>query len=406
MMNHSFHSRFTLRRTLLLLMLCFAQTMLAQVSSSNAEFPIIACIGVPQHEATPERFRELKEAGFNVSLNTYGDNGVAQAIQALDAAEKAGVKLLVKSKLINQNDRRFIKSISTHKALFAYYVSDEPKMSELNQHRTTVRALKTMDPKHPAYVNLFPNLDKSILRHIGVNNYNEYLNAATEMGLDQISFDYYPITDKGLRETWFANLESVLAHSKSTGKPFWAYVLSTPHVIYPQPTLSALRLQVYANLAYGAQGIQYFTYWTPNPDATYNYHNGPISNDGRRTKSYRVVAEMNAELKQLIPVFQGAKVQEVHHMVKIPSGTTQLMYAPKGVKQLKVFGNEGAIVSTLKNGNTTYLAIVNKDYKKSIKVQIHVENNSIVRVNKDLSTEAVKKKPYKLAAGDLLLFRL
>ena len=138
-MNHSFHSLFTLRRTLLLLMLCFAQTMLAQVSSSNAEFPIIACIGVPQHEATPERFRELKEAGFNVSLNTYGDNGVAQAIQALDAAEKAGVKLLVKSKLINQNDRRFIKSISTHKALFAYYVSDEPCFPEKRTEHSTGR---------------------------------------------------------------------------------------------------------------------------------------------------------------------------------------------------------------------------------------------------------------------------
>jgi len=39
-----------------------------------------------------------------------------------------------------------------------------------------------------------------------------------------------------------------------------------PHIVYPQPEMSHLRIQAYTNLAYGAQGLEYFTYQTPVND--------------------------------------------------------------------------------------------------------------------------------------------
>ena len=57
--------------------------------------------------------------------------------------------------------------------------------------------------------------------------------------------------------------------------------------------MGSLRLQVYANLAYGAKGIQYYTYWTPKAHDNYDYHDGPISYTGEKTKTYSLVKSMN-----------------------------------------------------------------------------------------------------------------
>ena len=83
-----------------------------------------------------------------------------------------------------------------------------------------------------------------------------------------VSFDHYPVISDGkgpasLRGEWYENLEIVSAAARKAGKPMWAFALSVPHSSYPAPTPAHLRLQVFSNLAYGAQVIQYFTYWTP-----------------------------------------------------------------------------------------------------------------------------------------------
>ncbi len=79
-----------------------------------------------------------------------------------------------------------------------------------------------------------------------------------------VSFDYYPVMKDHLSKSWYQNLEQIAAESKKAGLPFWAFALTTNYDndhVTPQ-TIAAMRLQVYSNLAYGAQGIQYFTYWS------------------------------------------------------------------------------------------------------------------------------------------------
>ena len=54
----------------------------------------------------------------------------------------------------------------------------------------------------------------------------------------------------------------------------------------PRPQLQHLRgLQAFSNLAYGAQAIQYFTYWTMKSD-TWNFHEGPVGLDGKPCAVY------------------------------------------------------------------------------------------------------------------------
>ena len=51
--------------------------------------------------------------------------------------------------------------------------------------------------------------------------------------------------------------------------------MATKHWKYPHPTLATLRLQMFSDLAYGAQGLQYFTYWTPVNSEGFDYEFGP-----------------------------------------------------------------------------------------------------------------------------------
>ena len=54
---------------------------------------------------------------------------------------------------------------------------------------------------------------------------------------------------------------TVLAMARASGLE--CYALSVAYGDHPVATSGQLRLQVYSDLAYGAQAIQYFTYWTP-----------------------------------------------------------------------------------------------------------------------------------------------
>ena len=110
----------------------------------------------------------------------------------------------------------------------------------------------------------------------------------------------------------------------------------------PIPTMAALRLQMYSNLAYGAQGLEYWAYWMPE-----SFRNAPIGINGKRTIVYDRIKAVNKEIQDLVGVFVGSKVISVNHTgTIIPRGTTRLSSLPWAIK---VFETErkGALVSVL-----------------------------------------------------------
>src|SRR5690606_26264105 len=110
--------------------------------------------------------------------------------------------------------------------------------------------------------------------------------------------------------------------ARKSKRPLHAFLLSVAHTPYPIPTLTHRRVQGYSNLAYGAQVLQYFSYWTP-VGTTWNFHEAPIAADGARTPTYDVVKAFNAELNAVRGVFLGSEVESVGHTGDaIPVGTT------------------------------------------------------------------------------------
>jgi hypothetical protein len=142
----------------------------------------------------------------------------------------------------------------------------------------------------------------------------------------------------------------------------------SPPAFYPIPTLGHLRLQVFSDLLYGAQVIQYFTY------------GGAVDTKTCQKKpEFEIIRQMNSEIKAFSPVFHGCDVLNVWHTGdSIPSHTKRLVDMPhKKVKSLSVSG-EGAVVSLLENGGETYLAVQNRDCVNE--AELHVDFCGRVRM--------------------------
>jgi len=214
-----------------------------------------------------------------------------------------------------------------------------------------------------------------------------------------------------LSKTWYQNLEQISGEAAKAGLPFWAFALTTTYDdghLNPQ-TLASMRLQVYSDLAYGAQGIQYFTYWSAtsmNAPSREDQRGAPISAAGKRSVVYDRVKLMSEEIKNLSGVFLGAKVVWVRHTGKgmIPSGTIRLTTLPKSIKVLDTNGAP-ALVSLIDNGANSFLVVVNKDFLNSINLTVYGDE-TVKKVLKDgtIVPASVYENSMELDPGDAAIF--
>src|SRR4029453_5087487 len=70
----------------------------------------------------------------------------------------------------------------------------------------------------------------------------------------------FPVEKLIVKHDYFDCLELLRNLSPAYRLPFWAFTCSVRHGSYPTPTEGHIRFQLMNNLAYGALGLQYFTY--------------------------------------------------------------------------------------------------------------------------------------------------
>lgn len=390
-----------------LLLLVPAQGQAQDKLNLSAQMPIIAWYGIRANEATVERFKELKEAGFTINFSEYST--MEEVETALDAANKVGIQLIIACPELRKEPEKTVRRFMKHPAVAGYFLRDEPVVADFAALAAWAKRIQAVDNSKFCYLNLFPTGGEEHLKFLGVQNYREYVSRFNkEVPLPFLSFDHYPVLgDNVLKAEWYENLEEFSDESAKVGKDFWAFALATKHGPYPIPTQASLRLQLYSDLVYGAQGLQYFTYWTPAGDSFYDYQHGPIGLDGKRTEIYDLVKEMNAEIKSIAGIFLGAKILSVRHTGSvIPRGTKRLTNLPEKVKVLDTHGY-GAIVSLIENGDKKYLTIVNRSLKDTMELTFYADP-SVKRVLKDGSL--VQADTYTatlmISPGDILIYLL
>jgi len=326
--------------------------------------PIVAWYGLFGPSATSERFAELAAAGFTHNTGWFGS--VEELRKAMDAAQPAGIKLIARAPLLDSDPEAFAAQVKDHPAFGGHFIADEPGASQFDQLGQLVRRLQAVDPDHLCYINLFPDWADGA-KQMEAENYEQYLRQFIQkVPVQVISFDHYPVVEGGITGTFYRNLEEVSRASSDAGKPFWAFALSIPHANHPVPTLAHLRFQQYTNLACGAQGLQYFTYTTPEDRL---FGAGPLDRDLQRTPIYDLLVQLNRELQAQAWVFIGSRVLSVSHIgPHSPEGATAYVPADP-IRSLEVKGR-GAVVSLLENNGRRHLVIVNHSYVKPAQVQV------------------------------------
>lgn len=370
--------------------------------AATEPLPILAWIGPPAEQTTPERYRELAEAGFNISFSGFPN--AEKFAQALEVAHAAGVRLMVSCPELKSDPEATVRRFMSHPAVAGYYLRDEPNARDFQELGEWVRRIRAVDDAHPCYINLFPTYANTT--QLGTSTYREHVERfLAEVPVQVLSFDHYPIVGDRLRADWYENLEIIAAAARKARLPFWAFALSVAHNPYPVATVDGLRLQVFSNLAYGAAAIQYFTYWTP-VSTQWNFHRAPIESDGTRTEVYDRVRTVNAELQTLAPVFRRSEVIQVAHAGDaLPRGTQR--FEPSSPILALENGGQGAVISRMRNDTHEFLVVVNRELQRTMDLSIAFEPGAkVCEFTKQGQLRRLKAGQFadQVTPGDLRVF--
>lgn len=289
----------------------------------------------PPFETTDARYTEIADAGFTFAVGGDYLNDPLINRRALDAARNAGLDFLpvdptlttlTHTFLADGTDRPFrlsdaevgqgvgtaLGEYAAAEAFAGLDLYDEPHPDRFATLGKFIAAAADQAPQSLPYVNLLPSDDPTYYRSF-VREANPFL----------VSFDRYPLLLDGDDPNWFHNLAIAADAAREAGLPAWTFIQSIKYANHRMPTGPELRWQIGIALAYGYTGIQYFTYWTPDPARGEGFEPALITVDGRRTPLWDAAAEINPVLQHL-----GARILP---LTRLAVGLTMVSEPPRGL---------------------------------------------------------------------------
>jgi hypothetical protein len=299
-------------------------------------------------------------------------------------------------------------TISSHSAVAGWHGIDEPghNTEEFNRLKSVSQKVGTYDTR-PVHHNLLPNYASGLTEEAAYRAYvRDYLNIVEP---PYLSFDNYPLTGSGasVEQGFYENLKIISEEARDAGIPFWAFANTAAFGNQSAPTRQNIRFQVFTNLAYGAQCIQYYPWWAG--DATYHTALFGETTTGNRTEYYDEVKVVGLEIKNLSRVFKDAVMREIWFAKGggiQPKGTVAFDAAnlPAVFKTFTINDGGRALISLMEKGDSNYLVIVNgspiNDLSMSIEVELEVRE--ITKSNTAVYASGVQQKT--LTGGDILIY--
>jgi hypothetical protein len=244
---------------------------------------------------------------------------------------------------------------------------------------------EAMPDKWP-YVNLFPY--RVPAGTLGTSDYDSYVRMLVKtVGQPFLSYDNYSLVNGEMLDYFYINLEIVRRLSLETATPFWNCILANSHFNYMEPSDATFNLQVYATMAYGGRGIQYFTYFTPEIG---NYRLGAIDQFGNRTATWEMLRRINNQIHALAPTLTGLKSTGVYHYPDAPEHA-QLLAQSKLIEAVEMtqryvrppVAGRFLVGEFSDREGRPYFLLVNKDLKNSFqfKVRLKKDGGKLMRIS-------------------------
>jgi hypothetical protein len=366
-----------------------AQSLAALPPPAARDFPIMSWDDTPTDDA---QLRGMREAGLNVG-------GFCKAAD-LARVRAAGLTCLLEDPQLRaydwrhppaapqlQRDLARLAPLVGDGTVLGVFLNDEPKTPELAGLGTVIQAMRTQLPGTLPFVNLFPYREG---QREWYSDYAAYAETLAAAGAPFLSFDNYALSYAGMGDEFFVNLELVRRTALAHQLPFWACLQAVAHFGYLEPNDATLHLQVWSALAYGARGIEYFTYFTPERG---NYRAGAVDPFGHRTATWEALRRVNGELAALAPLLLTLTSTGVYHYPDVPKESHALGESPL-LRHVDMIKDEDQFVPPAVQARflvgefrdpkgRSYLIIVNKDLVHSFQFELDFRSGprTLWRVN-------------------------
>jgi hypothetical protein len=348
--------------------------------------------GPPPAFTTLERYQEVKNANFTVAFPILYGQSVEHNKAMLDFCQKLGLKAIVHdSRMVysiggaeanKQAVDAIVKDYGSHPALLAYHIADEPVAGAFDGLGEVVAYLKQRDPKHPGYINLMPTWARQIphpdgnpkLSYLGTPTYVDYVRTFVQKVKPAVlCYDNYGMLKQGDRGDFIENLGTVRKVALEADIPFWNIVLLTQHGDFRVLTESELRYEAMQTLAFGARGLVWFTYWSPQGfDGGTTWTHAMINQDGTRDPHYDMARAINADVLAMGRELKNAKSVAVKQHGGGKGEQVDVGESPVSVEAGKV--TIGVFHDA--KANKHFSVIANLDYKESTTPRLRIASNT------------------------------
>ena len=354
-------------------------------------FPIMGWAGPSEGMIREDVMRGMAQAGFTVSHSSVS-GGLDEVKRALDVAAACGVRLLLIHSAWHVGDdfrfdderraliRGLVEAIRDHPGLYGYHLRDEPRFHLLPLLAEVQSFIRDLDGYHLCYINHFPPIEGW-----GAPTAEAFWWRYIELARPQmLSYDHYPVTmgtgeeirrlaDEPyvfaahkiiVKPDFFSCLELLRCLSNATRLPFWAFTCSVRHGPYPTPTEGHMRFQLMNDLAYGAKGLQYFTY---------AHDNAMVRPDASTTETWELARRINHDVHALATALQPLRNVGVFRTGPLWSGT-QHLHRSHLSPLVECEGDPVTIGFFTDAEDTLYLMVANGDPCEWARITLKVES--------------------------------
>jgi len=398
--------------------------------TGGPDFPIGLFWPPHPFASTAERFAEIKNAGFDfvISGNYAGDGNIFT--YQLGLARDAGLKMLISDDIQIRNMSRWFSISDTttdflsitpaeakefytrarnaygpYSSLAGFNFYDEPGAGWFATLAKALAISRELAPQLLPYINLFPSDDASY-----------YRNFVDVVKPSLISFDRYPLLSEGREDAnYFHNWAIVRDAALHGDIPSWVFIQTLAYNNHREPTAAELLWQVNISLAYGAKGIQYFTYWTPEAARGEGFGPALITVDGERTSRYYAAKQINTtwlhqvgrELKPLVS-------ETVEHVNETPLPNGTVGFTPTSL--VSGISGDPVVVGTLRPRDTTsgdrWLLVANRSHSTRARAVVSLNSQTVGSAGifqparQQYAPQRVGQIPVTLAPGAATLIKL
>lgn len=399
-------------------------------SPCPGEFPITAVVVFNSQIGPREIYMAgVRDCGFNLCMQI---TNMAYTDSLLDyITDIEGLKLIAGdfSFVVDATSnwrtemKEFVNKYKYNPKLAGWSLYDEPTWINLNQVKERYDSLLKADDSHFVSINFVGEMQKSFTGPCRtLTGYLDSIHQIFGDSLDVWSSDCYPIWIMNGKiivryNEFYTNLEAYAQKSRETGIPMWTYCQSMHcdiggHHVLPEASVPYLSFSAFSALAYGSQGIAYWTYSMKPSSPAETYLSALVDLDGNKTPAWYAAQSVNRQIRALTPVFLGATMEEVRHSGNIPLKDVRPFVSNFGPIDRLTNGDKGVLVSHLSNDGKDYIVIVNHDVqeKQNIRLKFKREFSNITEIRASVSGKMIREtvsglQKFTLPPGGYIIYQ-